>query len=186
LTSTKIYTRKGDGGKTSLVNGEKVSKSHQRLDAYGSVDELNSVIGIIISHLSSHGFDHATTFLLEVQNRLFNVGSQLACADKTMSAQLPQITAKDVAVLENEMDEMSKGLPPLTQFILPGGHLLASHTHVARAVCRRAERETAKLLETDFAPEHILPYLNRLNDYFFVLARHFNHVLGHNEITWEK
>jgi cob(I)alamin adenosyltransferase len=186
LTSTKIYTRKGDAGKTSLVNGEKVAKSHQRLDAYGSVDELNSVIGVLLSHLSSHGFDHATVFLLSVQNHLFNLGSQLACSDATMRLKLPQITAEDVKILETEMDDMSKDLPPLTQFILPGGHLLASHTHVARTVCRRVERECVKLSETDEVAENILPYLNRLNDYFFVLARHFNHVLGHNEIVWEK
>jgi cob(I)alamin adenosyltransferase len=186
LTTPKIYTKTGDQGKTSLVNGERVSKSHLRLDCYGSVDELNSVIGVLLSHLQSHGFEGVTRFLTQTQNNLFNLGSQLACPDTKLSSQLPQITQQHIQAIESEIDQISKDLPPLKQFILPGGHLLSSHAHVARTVCRRVERICCHLAETETLPESIIPYLNRLNDYLFVLARHLNHHLGTAEVTWKK
>lgn len=186
MSSSKIYTRKGDAGKTSLVNGEKISKADLRLDCYGSVDELNSVIGVLVSSLRGHSLDHTEKFLLKIQNQLFNLGSQLACSDAEMAKSLPQITSDDVTALETEMDDMSKPLPPLHEFILPGGHMLASQAHMARTVCRRVERLCARLAENEDVPAQGLPYLNRLNDYFFVLARFFNHTLGHQEITWKK
>ncbi len=186
MSSPKIYTKTGDGGKTSLVNGERVRKSHVRLDCYGSVDELNSHLGVLVSHLPTAAFDGVSEFLTQIQNQLFNLGSQLACPDAKLAEQLPQITAQHIEALEKEMDELSKDLPPLKEFILPGGHLLASHAHVARTVCRRAERLCCSLAETEVLPETLIPYLNRLNDYFFILARYFNHHLGAAEVTWKK
>lgn len=186
MASTKIYTKTGDAGTTSLVNGERVPKSHFRLEAYGSVDELNSVIGLIRTHLQSYAFHAADEILKLTQNHLFNLGSQLACSDPEMAKKLPQILELHILELEKEMDAMSKDLPPLKQFILPGGNILASHTHLARTVCRRVERACCKLAETESVPPLGLTYLNRLNDYFFVLARFFNHALGVEEVVWEK
>lgn len=186
MSSGKIYTKRGDAGTTSLVNGTKISKADLRLDCYGSVDELNSVVGVITSHLSPLGFDHVGRVLFKIQNQLFNLGSQLACTDKDMLAKLPSVTEEHVKTLETEMDEMSKSLPALTQFILPGGHVLAAHSHVARTVCRRVERLCCRLAEHEEIPAQVLPYLNRLNDYFFVLARYLNHALGQQEVVWEK
>ncbi len=186
MNSPKIYTKTGDQGTTSLVNGERVPKSHLRLDCYGTVDELNSVLGVLLSHLQSHGFDGVSRFLTLTQNHLFNLGSQLACPDEKLSNQLPGITKDHILNIEKEIDALTQTLPPLKEFILPGGHLLSSQTHVARTVCRRAERICCTLAETETIPESLIPYLNRLNDYFFVLARYFNHQLGVAEVTWKK
>jgi cob(I)alamin adenosyltransferase len=186
LASTKIYTKTGDKGTTSLVNGDRVPKSHLRLETYGSVDELNSVIGLLRTHLQSYAFHAADEVLKITQNHLFNLGSQLACADAKIAKTLPQISEEHIVELEKEMDAMSKDLPPLKNFILPGGHILASHAHLARTVCRRVERACCRLAETDSVPDAGIAYLNRLNDYFFVLARFFNHSLGVEEVIWEK
>jgi cob(I)alamin adenosyltransferase len=186
VSTPKIYTKTGDQGKTSLVNGERVSKSHLRLECYGTVDELNSTLGVLLSHLQSHGFEGVDLFLTKTQNHLFNVGSQLACPDPKLAAQLPNIKPEIITAIEQQIDTLSQGLPPLKQFILPGGHLLSSHAHIARTVCRRAERACCTLSETEVLPENLIPYLNRLNDYFFVLARFFNHQLGVEEVVWKK
>jgi len=186
LASTKIYTKTGDKGTTGLVGGDRVSKASIRLDSYGSVDELNAVIGLLRTHLQTYAFDGAERMLKKTQNHLFNLGSQLACTDAEMAKKLPQITEDYIRELETEMDDMSKDLPELKQFILPGGNLLASHAHLARTVCRRVERVCCKLAESEEIPPLAVPYLNRLNDYFFVLARFFNHALGVAETTWEK
>ena len=186
MSTSKIYTKTGDQGKTSLVGGERVSKGDLRLDCYGTVDELNSVLGVLLSHLQAYGFEAPVRFLTQAQNQLFNLGSELACVDEKLSTQLPQILPEHITALEKQMDLLSQSLPPLQEFILPGGHLLASQTHMARTVCRRAERLCCNLAESEKIPESVIPYLNRLNDYFFVLARFFNHQLGITEVTWKK
>lgn len=186
MSTSKIYTKTGDQGTTSLVNGQRVSKSDLRLDSYGTVDELNAVLGVLLSHLQTHGFEGITRFLTQTQNHLFNLGSQLACPDAELSAQLPNITPDHILAIEKEIDLLSQALPPLKEFILPGGHLLSSHAHVARTVCRRAERLCCALAETETLPESLIPYLNRLNDFFFVLSRYFNYQLGVSEVTWKK
>lgn len=168
------------------MDGSRVSKGHQRLETYGSVDELNSVLGILRSHLQSYAFQAADEVLKMTQDQLFNLGSQLACIDTEIAKKLPQITEAHIAELEKEMDAMSRDLPTLKEFILPGGHMLASHTHLARTICRRVERACCKLAETEPIPPLAIPYLNRLNDYFFILARFFNHSLGVSEVTWKK
>lgn len=182
----KIYTGAGDKGTTSLVNGEKVNKSHLRLDCYGSVDELNSYIGLVINHLQPHGFDGIYMFLTKIQNQLFNIGSQLACRDQEMLKKLPGITEQQIKDIEQEIDTLEKDLPPLKEFILPGGSDLACHAHITRTLCRRVERHCCKLAENETIPEVIIPYLNRLSDYFYMLARYFNRALGHQEVTWKK
>ncbi|MCB9073515.1 MAG: cob(I)yrinic acid a,c-diamide adenosyltransferase [Bdellovibrionaceae bacterium] len=186
MASTKIYTKTGDSGTTGLVNGTRVAKSDPRLEAYGTVDELNAVIGLLQSSLQSYAFQGAERFLLRVQNHLFNVGSQLACADKQMAEKLPLITAENIQEIENEIDILNEDLPELRSFILPGGHILAAHAHLARTVCRRAERACCHLQEITEIPATIVPYINRLSDYLFVLARFFNHNLGIADTPWEK
>lgn len=186
MASTKIYTKTGDEGTTSLVNGKRIAKSNLRLDAYGTVDELNSHIGVLISLLETYAFQSAERFLKKTQNHLFNAGSQLACADETLSKSLPQITAEHIIAIEKEIDEMSSTLPELKTFILPGGTAIAAQAHILRTVCRRAERETCRLVDSEKIPETIVPYLNRLSDYFFVLARFFNSNLGVTDIAWKK
>lgn len=163
-----------------------MSKSHLRLECYGTVDELNSVLGLLLSHMQVTGFDGTRRFLLQTQNHLFNLGSQLACADIKLAEQLPTILTQHILTIENQIDDLEKDLPKLKQFILPGGHLLASHAHLARTVCRRAERLCYALAEKETITPNAGPFLNRLNDYFFVLARFFNHHFGVAEITWEK
>ncbi len=186
MSTPKIYTKTGDQGTTSLVNGERVSKSHLRLDCYGTIDELNSTLGVLLSQLQAYGFEGVNLFLTKTQNHLFNVGSQLACPDPKLAVQLPTIRADAVLAIEQQIDDLQQTLPVLKQFILPGGHLLASYAHLARTTARRAERLCCTLAETENLPEHLMPYLNRLNDYFFVLARFFNQQLGVAEVVWKK
>jgi cob(I)alamin adenosyltransferase len=188
--AAKIYTRTGDKGKTSLVGGARVSKAHLRLDTYGTVDELNSVIGVLRIQARAELQEHAEfaaldQFLFEIQNDLFNVGSQLACGDAAMREQLPNIAPDTVANLEKKMDEFSVLLSPLKNFIIPGGSLASAHAHVARTVCRRAERLCVALTETgEQVDPSLIQYLNRLSDFMFVLARHLNRLLGVTEPTW--
>lgn len=186
MASTKIYTKTGDKGTTSLVNGKRIDKGDHRLDVYGTVDELNSHIGVLTSLLESYAFQGAERFLKTTQNHLFNAGSQLANTDNDMAKKLPQITTEHIAEIEKEIDEMSKELPELKSFILPGGNQLAAQAHVLRTVCRRAEREACRLAAHESVPEMVIPYLNRLSDYFFVLARFFNRNLGVEDVQWEK
>lgn len=186
MASTKIYTKTGDKGTTALVGGKRISKSDMRLDAYGTVDELNSQIGVLRSQLETYAFQGAERFLKNTQSHLFNVGSQLACDDAEMAKSLPQITEQHILAIENEIDQMLKDLPELKTFILPGGNALAAQAHVARTVCRRAERYCCRLTESMKTADTIIPYLNRLSDYFFILARFFNRNLGVEDTLWEK
>jgi cob(I)alamin adenosyltransferase len=180
----KIYTKTGDLGKTSLIGGTKVAKSHLRIDTYGTVDELNSYIGLVSDHLT----DTATkTMLKEIQDRLFTIGSSLACdPEKEPSMKIPDLKESDITLLEREIDSMNEVLPPMKSFLLPGGHIAVSTTHVARCVCRRAERCCVNLQEQDvFVDPLVIKYLNRLSDYLFVLARYAGYQLRVAEIPWK-
>ena len=181
--ATKIYTRIGDTGKTGLIGGTKVSKNNIRIETYGTVDELNSFLGLVGDLTQDSGSKKA---LKEIQDRLFTVGSSLACdPDQETSMKLPDLTAADVQFLEEQIDSMEAVLPPMKHFILPGGHQAVSTTHVARCVCRRAERLCVNMQENDLPIEPvILQYLNRLSDYLFVLARYTAHLLQVTEIIW--
>ncbi len=180
----KIYTKTGDKGKTSLIGGTKVAKSHLRIDSYGTVDELNSFIGLINDHLTVAGIK---TILPEVQDRLFTIGSSLATdPDKETLMKIPDLKEDDVIVLEHEIDQMNEELPIMKSFIMPGGHVAVSTTHIARCVCRRAERLCVNLHEHDtFVEPLVIKYLNRLSDYLFVLARFVGHHLQVPEIPWK-
>ena len=179
----KIYTKTGDLGKTSLIGGTKVPKSHIRIDTYGTVDELNSYIGLVSDHLTD---THTKTLLKEIQDRLFTVGSSLACdPDKEPLMKIPDLKETDINLLENEMDAMNDVLPAMKSFVLPGGHIAVSTAHVARCVCRRAERLTVLLNSESPVNPLILKYLNRLSDYLFVLSRFLTMKLGAEETPWK-
>jgi cob(I)alamin adenosyltransferase len=182
--SAKIYTKTGDKGTTSLIGGTKVSKSHRRIEAYGTVDELNSFTGLCLDHLKANNIHN---MLREVQDRLFTIGSALACdPDKEPKLKIPDLKEEDVTLLETEMDKMNEILPPMKSFILPGGHIAVSALHVARCVCRRAERCCVRLQKKkDEIDPLIIQYLNRLSDYLFVLSRFTAHQLHVEEIPWK-
>ncbi|MFT6851266.1 MAG: cob(I)alamin adenosyltransferase [Sphingobacteriales bacterium] len=164
----KIYTKKGDKGKTSLIGGTRVPKYHIRIEAYGTVDELNSYVGLIRDHIVGKKEED---ILKEIQDRLFTLGSLLASDPEKSRMKLPELKESDVELLENEMDRMNESLPELTHFVLPGGHPIASYCHLARCVCRRAERLSVHLNDEEPVEPIVITYLNRLSDYFFVLAR---------------
>jgi len=180
----KIYTRTGDKGETSLIGGSRVPKYHSRIEAYGTLDELNSFAGYLRDQLDD---EHARAVLLEIQDRLFTAESLLAMDPSTeITQKIPLLYEVDVLLLENEMDEMNAILPGLVSFILPGGHPLVSLCHICRTVCRRAERVTIKLAsEGNFEQDLVIRYLNRLSDYFFVLARKIAHDRNLPDIEWK-
>lgn len=177
----KIYTKGGDKGKTSLLGGKRVSKSDIRIEAYGTVDELNANIGLLKDYDISD--DHKVS-LLKIQNDLFKMGSILACEVDPDKYNLPRIEDSDISEIEKNIDEMEKELPVLKNFILPGGDLAVSQCHIARCVCRRAERLIVLLSEEEETDDVIIRYLNRLSDFLFVLARKIGHDKGINEINW--
>lgn len=188
----KIYTKNGDQGETCLVSGEKVLKSHVRLESYGTLDELNSTIGVALSHMNlsakkSELNSALGEILFQVQNDLFNIGSQLACADKDLQKKLPNISESDVKKQEAKIDELTEKLPPLRNFILPGGSITSSSFHISRTVCRRAERLCIRLRDekTEIDPL-LIQYLNRLSDLLFVIARFCNKIEGFPEVEWGK
>ncbi|MFO7879056.1 MAG: cob(I)yrinic acid a,c-diamide adenosyltransferase [Bacteroidota bacterium] len=182
----KIYTKQGDKGGTGLLGGHKVRKNHKRLEAYGTIDELNSWIGMIRSYPAKQ---HEKDILIQIQRRLFMIGSYLAW-DKEKATQkiedLPMIKEQNVECLEKEIDKMNDDLPELKNFIMPGGDPQVSACHLARTVCRRAERRVVDVSEDTNLNPVIVRYLNRLSDYFFVLARHFSHEKNSGEILWKK
>lgn len=180
----KIYTKTGDFGKTSLIGGTKVPKSHLRIESYGTVDELNSYIGLVSDLITS---ESTKTILNEIQDRLFTIGSSLACdPDKEPLMKLPDLKETDVVLLENEIDKMNESLPQMKSFILPGGHPAISTTHIARCVCRRAERHCVNMQEHGlFVDPLVIKYINRLSDYLFVLSRFIGHLFNVSEITWK-
>jgi len=178
----KIYTKTGDTGETSLIGGTRVFKHHIRIETYGTVDELNSVIGMLRDVI---GDDHEKNILKEVQDRLFTIGSNLAADPEKSKMKLPDLHDSDVELLEKEIDRMNESLPELRTFILPGGHSHASWCHIARCVCRRAERLVSHLSQEEEVSEKILIYLNRLSDFLFVLARKVLQDNGCPEIAWK-
>lgn len=179
----KIYTRKGDRGITQLFGGQRVPKHHLRIEAYGTVDELNSFIGWLRDLLTE---DALREELLNIQNNLFVIGSHLAAQPGKKGLALPELAPTAVRSLEEAIDRMETAVPPLRSFILPGGHPSVSAAHICRTVCRRAERSVTALAETEpsTVPNLIQEYLNRLSDYFFMLARFLTHKLGIPEIPW--
>lgn len=181
--ASKIYTKTGDKGKTSLIGGTKVPKSHIRIDTYGTVDELNSYIGLLNDHLEEA---HSKEMLKAIQDRLFTVGSSLACdPDKEPLMKIPDLKEDDVLSLEKEIDAMNKVLPVMKFFVLPGGHVAVSTAHVTRCVCRRAERLCVNMQEHKiFVEPLVIKYLNRLSDYLFVLARYIAHINNVSETAW--
>ena len=177
----KIYTKTGDKGKTSLFGGKRVPKHHMRIDAYGTVDELNSYIGLIRDQdIDKNSIDT----LIEIQDRLFTLGSILATEPENTKVKIPQIDIADVTLLENEIDAMNEVLPEMRSFILPGGHSTISYCHITRCVCRRAERLISYLVENDAVEIIVLQYLNRLSDYLFVLARKIAVDKAVEEVPW--
>ncbi len=187
----KIYTKTGDRGETSLFGGGRVKKNDPRVAAYGEIDELNSFIGLMLVNLgdradSAHfkAMNEIRHLLQAMQNRLFDLGAELAVGDEKFLGKLARrITEADTEALEHEIDRMQARLKPLTNFILPGGSKAAAHAHVCRSVSRRAERA---MLVTDSTAPHLIAYVNRLSDYFFVLARYLNHLTSTAEPEWEK
>lgn len=181
----KIYTKTGDAGTTALFGGTRVPKHHIRIQSYGTVDELNAWIGML---RDQPGASAHIAFLLEIQDRLFTAGAQLAAEpekqNRSSRRKTPKIREKDVLGLEAEIDRLNTDLPEMTHFILPGGHPTVSTCHIARTVCRRAERMTTLLHEQSPVDAVLLAYLNRLSDYLFVLARKLTAEVGADEIKW--
>lgn len=178
----KIYTKTGDDGSTSLFGGKRVPKSHYRIDAYGTVDELNSFIGLLRDQEVNQ--PHLPT-LVEIQNNLFVIGSVLATEPDNTKVKIPHLAEADVQLLETAIDKMDSELPPLRNFVLPGGHVSVSYGHIARTVCRRAERLVIALDSHEKVDPLTIRYLNRLSDYLFVLCRKMSADLGVNEIPWK-
>ncbi|MEY8848331.1 cob(I)yrinic acid a,c-diamide adenosyltransferase [Psychroserpens sp. XS_ASV72] len=184
----KIYTKTGDKGTTALFGGTRVPKHHIRIDSYGTVDELNSYIGL----LRDQDIDnHYKQVLITIQNKLFTIGAILATDPEKailksgkQRLNIPKISEDDIALLEHEMDTMDKDLPQMTHFVLPGGHQTVSFCHIARCVCRRAERLATALYDLEPFQEETLKYLNRLSDYLFVLARKLTYDLQAEEVKW--
>ncbi len=184
----KVYTKTGDKGTTALFGGTRVPKHHIRIESYGTIDELNSYIGLI----RDQSIDPIhKTVLMEIQDRLFTVGAILATDPEKATLKngkdrlnIPKISETDITLLEDSMDSMNNALPPMTHFVLPGGHQTVSFCHIARTVCRRAERLASHLNDLEpFQPETLM-YINRLSDYLFVLARKLSHELQAEEIKW--
>ena len=184
----KVYTKTGDTGTTALFGGTRVPKHHIRIESYGTVDELNSHIGLIRDQDMS---DLYKKVLIEIQDRLFTVGAILATPPEkeTLKNGQPRlqnlgIVESDIEFSENEIDMMEEALPPMTHFVLPGGHTTVSYCHIARCVCRRAERLAVHLNDIEPTDERVIKYLNRLSDYLFVLARKLSHDLNADEVQW--
>ena len=183
MSRYKIYTRTGDKGQTSLIGGTRVPKFHPRIEVYGTIDELNSYIGLIRDQDIDPQFKD---ILLEIQDRLFTAESIVALDPGAESkVKLPGLHDSDITLLENEMDRMNEVLPDLTSFILPGGHPTVSYCHIARCVCRRAERHAIRLARSQPVEEKVIQYLNRLSDYLFVLARRIGKDLNTPETAWK-
>lgn len=179
----KIYTKTGDKGTTSLIGGTKVPKHHIRIESYGTLDELNSYIGLCHDTIKDTG---SKFILLEIQDRLFTIGSSLATdPEKEPRMKIPDLIESDIHLLENEIDNMNLHLPEMKSFILPSGHPTISIIHIARCVCRRTERHISYLQENEYVHPLVLIYLNRLSDYLFTLARYAGQLLEVNDIPWK-
>ena len=186
LTLNRIYTRGGDKGKTSLVGGQRVDKDSARIECYGTVDELNSFIGVARQTLEQDAeVAELVVILIRVQHELFNLGSILATLPEDVHPKQPRVTTKEVAKLEMEIDQMNAPLASLKSFVLPGGARACAELHVCRTVCRRAERLIITLQKIDSVPDDAIAYLNRLSDALFVWSRWVNHQLGTPETLWQ-
>ena len=185
----RIYTKAGDGGDTRLVGGQKVRKDALRIEAYGTVDELSACIGIARTQLTAPGApaeaDALAKVLARIQNELFNLGSDLATMPADRHPKQPVIEARHVTALEREIDAWNETLPELRSFVLPGGGAVAASLHLARTVCRRAERCIVRLRDAEVIGEQSLPYVNRLSDALFVMSRHAVRLYGEAEPLWE-
>jgi cob(I)alamin adenosyltransferase len=180
--ATKIYTKTGDQGQTSLIGGTRVPKHHIRIEAYGTVDELNSWIGLLRDQVMKEEYK---SILLEIQDRLFTIGSSLASDPQKNKMKLPDLKQGDVTLLEKAIDSMNERLPEMRSFILPGGHTTVSYCHLARCVCRRAERNVIHLSESAPVVPLVIQYLNRLSDYLFMLSRQLASDLKVDETPWK-
>ncbi len=189
---TRIYTRSGDQGLTGLVGGERVPKESDRLEAYGTIDELNSIVGIVRTYLPDYrerlgdDFGWYSEMLRRVQNELFDVGSELATPESAAYPEMHRMGAGEIEALEREMDRMQEALEPLKSFTLPGGGALNAFLHQARTVCRRAERVGWRLSRAEPVNEHLLKYVNRLSDHLFVQSRWVAKRLGEAEFLWDR
>ena len=177
----KIYTKTGDSGTTSLLGGTRVSKSHDRINAYGTVDELNAFMGLLRDQVVN---THRQGYLISIQERLFTMGASLAAEAPDSKVKKPDLREEDVLALEQAIDQMEESLPPMKNFVLPGGHPSVSFCHLARCVCRRAERLVIKLKENEQVEDLVIIYLNRLSDYLFVLGRKIAQELNAEEVPW--
>lgn len=184
MAGMKIYTRTGDQGETGLIGGKRLRKDDPRIDCYGTVDELNALLGLCAAVLE--GDDPLLEPIRQVQNDLFVLGSNLAAPDPAKNPSLPQLSSELIVRLEAQIDAWQQALPPLKQFILPGGAESGARLHVARTVCRRAERLLTALSAHQPVPSLALTYLNRLSDWLFVIARTANHARGAADIPWVK
>lgn len=179
----KIYTKTGDDGSTALIGGKRIKKHHIRIESYGTVDELNSWLGLIRDQKIDEPLRED---LLHIQNRLFVIGAVLASAPtkKESRTTLPELESSDIEWLENRIDALAENLTPMTHFILPGGHTVVSYCHIARTICRRAERISTQVYEKEPFDRLVLIFLNRLSDYLFVLARKLSQNFEVEEIKW--
>ena len=185
LAINRVYTRRGDQGETSLAGGQRVPKDGPRIEAYGTVDELNSFLGAARVTVTEARLSPLAAILLRVQHELFNLGSILATLPEDVHPRQARVTDAEVAQLESEMDRMNEELPPLGSFVLPGGDRLNAELHICRTICRRAERATVALGRVESVPPEAVRYLNRLSDALFVFGRWASHVTGAPETLWE-
>lgn len=184
MNKSLVYTKTGDKGTTSLIGGTRIAKNHDKLEAYGTVDELNTHLGMIRSFDID---DRSNQFIIDIQNHLFTIGAYLATdSEKSDLRSRLNTEEKFIEALEMEMDSLESSLPELTQFLLPGGHPTVSSCHIARTVCRRAERRAITVSEDNHSDNYIVRYLNRLSDYLFVLSRFQAKRLNVSEIPWSK
>jgi cob(I)alamin adenosyltransferase len=185
LALNRIYTRRGDQGQTTLVGGQRAPKNALRIECYGTVDELNSFIGLAaVTAAEEPRLEKLTAILRRVQHELFNLGSILATLPEDVGPQQPRVTGIEVEQLEREIDAVNTELQPLRSFVLPGGSRLNAELHICRTVCRRAERLVVALAQAESVPAEAIQYLNRLSDALFVWSRWVNHVLGAEEVLW--
>ena len=183
---TKVYTKTGDKGETHLAAGKTIPKTSPRIDAIGSIDELNAFLGFAAQPMNNNSKLHgARKKIIRIQNTLFDLGASLAVLKEDRRENTPEITAGDIKTLENEIDSMNSQLQPLQSFILPGGGEIASRLHLARTICRRAERALVKLNQQEKLDENVIPFINRLSDWLFVISRLIPQQLGENELLWE-
>ncbi|SME89126.1 cob(I)yrinic acid a,c-diamide adenosyltransferase [Pseudobacteriovorax antillogorgiicola] len=185
---SKIYTKTGDKGETRLADGSSIAKTHPRLEAYGTVDELNAAVGWLKDTLTAYPeLNHIDAQLAQIQNELFDIGGEFASPQSMVeSRKSALINDRDVERLEQEMDRYNDELEPLANFVLPGGHPGNSAAHICRTICRRAERFAIQLKASEAIRDEPIRYLNRLSDWFFILSRHISHTLGVPELIWNQ